>query len=206
MSKNNIFLTLPYAGCIWHWARMISAEKVYFSSSGLYQRRTFRTRTILLSSAGLLPISVPVHRDETLPYKDIKINYETDWTMQHLRALQACYGNSPFLEFLIDDFAHLYAKRHEYLWDLNEEMMAVIADILGVRIDYEITDTPPESNDLRMAIEPKFQYILRNGEQPKYYQVFSDKMPFAENLSIFDLIFNLGNEARVYLYDLSRQL
>jgi len=54
-----------------------------------------------------------------------------------------------------------------------------------------------ETTDYRSALSPKkapvFQYF------PSYTQVFSTEKPFEQNLSILDLLFNLGPEAGSYL-------
>ena len=50
--------------------------------------------------------------------------------------------------------------------------------------------------DLREAIHPKHPVGF---ETAPYYQVFAGKHGFLPNLSIIDLLFNLGNEARLYL-------
>lgn len=60
---------------------------------------------------------------------------------------------------------------------------------------------PDRAFDLRGIIHPKksFQedYALRL-KQP-YYQVFEDRFGFERNLSIIDLLFNLGPDATTYL-------
>ncbi|MCL1867809.1 MAG: WbqC family protein, partial [Paludibacter sp.] len=38
---------------------------------------------------------------------------------------------------------------------------------------------------------------------PAYYQIFTEKFGFIPNLSIIDLLFNMGNEAEKYLKEIN---
>ena len=51
--------------------------------------------------------------------------------------------------------------------------------------------------DFRNVFSPKIPYPTEGMES--YYQVFSDRVPFTPNLSIIDLLMNLGPEATDYL-------
>ncbi len=217
MSRNNgVVLNLPYAGCVWHWAQMLAAEKVVFEACGAYQRRTSRTRTSIVSASGALDISVPVERDSALRYKEIRINRNTDWATQHFRALMAAYNSTPFFEFFADDFAALYNRRHDYIWDLNVDMMHLVADLMGVELEYDFTSdfvpAPDGYSDLRIAIEPKYQHLLSRSDSGQqvvaepYYQVFQQRLGFVPGASVLDVLFNLGPESRLIIRQMAKQL
>ena len=53
-----------------------------------------------------------------------------------------------------------------------------------------------EGLDLREDIHPK-KDSTRTFEP--YYQVFQDRFPFEKNLSILDLLFNMGPQSKKYL-------
>ena len=50
--------------------------------------------------------------------------------------------------------------------------------------------------DLRDRIHPKKNSLIEIGP---YYQVFEQKYGFIANLSILDLLFNMGNEAQLII-------
>ncbi|MBK7638760.1 MAG: WbqC family protein [Bacteroidetes bacterium] len=68
---------------------------------------------------------------------------------------------------------------------------------------YEASETF-EGLDLRNCIHPKNPISLGNElvDFPSYIQVFNDRFEFVPNLSIFDLLFNLGPKAGDYLDNL----
>lgn len=213
MNRNTkgVVLNLPYAGSVWHWAQMMASDRVVIEAHGRYQRRTHRTRTTIMAANGPLSISVPVERDESQPYRDIRINYDTPWQQQHLRALLSAYNSTPFYEFYADDFEKIYNANHEHVWDLNMALMHLVAELIGIEIDYELTEAfapaPKGYDDLRIAIEPKYDHLLTQGcEQRPYYQVFAQRYGFTPGLSILDMLFNLGPESIFALREMAQQI
>lgn len=74
---------------------------------------------------------------------------------------------------------------------------------MNITCNIQINDEeiPEQAFDLRSAIHPK-KSIVDNYPfkliEP-YYQVFEDRFGFTSNLSIIDLLFNLGPDAPAYL-------
>ena len=84
--------------------------------------------------------------------------------------------------------------------DLDRLADGVVRSILGFDNDVRWADARevadiPAAVDLRRA-----DFTLPS--QPSYRQIRADRLGFHPNLSILDLIFNLGPEAPLYLLDL----
>ena len=79
-----------------------------------------------------------------------------------------------------------------------------VCRLLGISPDVSYSDSylspGDDTDDLRDAINPKRPPVEALLPRP-YYQVFSMKWGFSPNLSIIDLLFNMGNESLLVLYD-----
>lgn len=197
-------INLPFAGDTATWAVMMRAGGATLEAKGPYQRRTARTRTTILTQAGPLDLSVPVHTGHSLVYKDTRINYDTRWERQMMYALKTAYNSSPFFEFFEREISDLLGRRHTFLWDLNADMLETISSLAGIRLDVKETDSfAPSAEgqvDLRIAVEVKFAHKMRDLCTPvEYTQVFSTPYttkPFTPWMSMLDLLFNMGPESR----------
>ena len=196
-------LNLPYFGSVCHWAQLVSGH-ASIEACGNYLRRTFRSRTTIMSANGPVDLTVPVYSGNDAPYTSTRINYSTDWQSEHLNAFASAYNASPFYEFYADDFMAVYNRKHELLWDLNVDMMKLIAELIDVRLDIDFTTdyvkTPSDCLDLRVGIEHKHgDALASNIVDVGYYQVFSHKFGFVPRLSVLDLLFNMGPESKIVL-------
>ena len=99
-------------------------------------------------------------------------------------ALESAYGRTPFFEFYADDFRPLILGVEEYgtVGELNFRFDLAIRRALGLTspVVYSPVESEPQPVELWMP-EP-------------YWQVRADRLGFIPNLSILDLIFNLGPE------------
>ena len=60
-------------------------------------------------------------------------------------------------------------------------------------------DLPKDIFDFREPIDPKHPAVDADFVPRRYYQVFERKIGFQPNLSILDLLFNMGPEGIFYL-------
>lgn len=180
-----------------------------------YVKRSYRNKCSILSANGVMALTVPLSRsssdDADLTHaamKDLKVSYDDNWRHVHWQSLVSAYNMSPFFEYYEDDIKPLFERKFDYLVDLNAEAMDIVNRLLmmdDVMINVSETYIPAQTVelDLRNQITPKTH--LNDFNQKEYYQVFSEKYGFQPNLSILDLLFNLGPESRVVLRDSLKQ-
>lgn len=197
----NIVLSSAYWPNIAYFYYLINANDVYIDHYEHYQKQSYRNRCKLLSSNGVLDLSVPVKKsDNNSPFHIIELSYAEDWQKQHWRAIQSAYKNSPYFDFLEDEIEAFYTHQFQYLHELNAEQLKWVLKVFKQRktLIYTKNYFDNATNialDLRNSIHPKEQIsdsaALAVIEKP-YYQTFGTKFGFIPNLSILDLIFNEG--------------
>ncbi len=176
---------------------LVKGEPVIVEQYENYQKQTFRNRCTIDSPNGPLALSIPVDRSTFhgghCLMKDVRISTHTDWQRQHWYALETSYFNSPFFEYLQDDFRPLYEQHWTFLIDFNEALIRQCCQLIGLQPDLQRTSHYCGVDDPQPHFRPT-----------PYYQVFSQKHPFLPDLSIIDLIFNMGNESILTLMHSTR--
>jgi len=153
-----------------------------------------------------MSLSIPVEhqKSQKCQTKDIRIANHGNWQHLHWNAIVSAYNSTPFFEYYKDDFYPFYEKKYDFLFDFNEELRILICELLDINaghIHYTESYEIDLQNDFREIINPKKDWKLLDPDfKPEtYYQVFSQKFGFTENLSIIDLLFNMGNESLLVL-------
>jgi len=166
-----------------------------------YTKQTCRNRCIIYGPNGKQPLSIPVKKvdgNHTM-VKDVKLSDSSAWQNIHWRSIETAYNNSPFFLYYRDRFESFFLKRFDSLIELNTSILEVVFTALGVEKPIRFTDhyekTPVLVTDQRSAMIGKNSQI----SLPPYTQCFSEKFGFLSDLSIIDLIFNLGPESQNYL-------
>lgn len=205
----NIYLSSAYLAPVEYYTKFLTEKTVFIEKHENYLKQSYRNRCTILSANGAIPLSIPVKHtsgEKTL-IKDIRIADHGNWQHMHWNAIVSAYSSTPYFEYYQDDFAPFYHKKYSFLFDYNEELRILINKLLGIEkqniLYTELYKTDLEKYDLdfREIIHPKKDYRLLDLEffPQKYYQVFNQKFSFVENMSIIDLLFNMGNESILVL-------
>lgn len=190
-------LPTAYLPPISWFAQLSSGEPVVIEQYEHFHKQTIRNRCTIDSPNGELNLTVPIDKSNfstgaKCMMKDVRISYRENWQHQHWNAIQSSYFNSPFFEYLQDDFRPIYLQHWTYLMDLNEALIAKCCELIDIQPS--ITRSEDFISQRDMGQESRVE-----SQNPPYYQVFAYKHGFQSNLSIIDLLFNLGPESLLYL-------
>jgi hypothetical protein len=196
-------LSTAYLAPIQYFSKLAVYDTIYLETEENYPKQTYRNRCHIASANGLQTLTVPVEKPATLkaPTRDIRISNHGNWRKLHWNAFLSAYNLSPFFEYYADDFHPFYKKNFRYLLDFNGSLQETICNLLDIHPNIIPTATYQYEveNDFRQAIDPRHSLPDTKFTPRPYYQVFREKHGFLPNLSIVDLLFNMGPEAIFYL-------
>ncbi|MCQ2279497.1 MAG: WbqC family protein [Bacteroidales bacterium] len=197
MKSEKIVLSTAYLPNIEYFAFISKSEVFFMEGCESFQKQPFRNRTNILTASGVQPLLLPTRPDpERMCIKDVRIDYKCDWQLKHWRAIETAYSGTPYFLYYKDFLYPFFSQKYEFLFDYNLELTATLMKLLKIKKVPVLTETfekeYSEITDLRNEIHPKRESLL--GSAP-YSQVFEDRIPFTDNLSVIDLLFNIGPEA-----------
>ena len=203
-------LSTTYFGPIQWYQKLYRAERVQIEQWESFQKQTYRNRCLIATTNGIQALTFPVERGTSPLIKDIRISDHGNWRHLHWNALQSAYGESPFFEYYQDDIRPFFEKRWDYLLDFNEAIRETICELIDIqpKVSYSsaFRTESMEFVDFRSAINPKHPAPDADFAPKPYYQVWQSKHGFLPNLSILDLLFNMGPESIIILKTNNSQL
>lgn len=113
----------------------------------------------------------------------------------------SAYRSSPYFEHYAARFEPFYRREYRFLADYDLALLDVLLDALGLprpAFAERYVEAAPGDLDLR-ARHCEGRRVQTEGPDDfspePYVQVFADRMPFAANLSVADLLFAEGPTA-----------
>ena len=197
-------LQTTYFGPIQWYQKLYRYDQTLIEQYDSYQKQTYRNRCVIATANGMQALTVPVEgTDEKCLVKDLRISDHNNWRRIHWNALQSAYNESPFFDYYADDIRPFFEKKYEFLVDFNETIRQTVCDLLDIhpQVSYtsDFSRQPSDVDDYREVINAKHPQPDEDFQPRRYWQVFEGKHGFQANLSILDLLFNMGNEAVFYL-------
>ena len=208
-------------------------DEFIFYDEVQYTKNDWRNRNKIKTPQGIQWLTIPV-RQENLEQKikDTKIS-DKKWNIKHWRTISQNYSKSKYFKDYKDIFEELYLKcDEEYLSQINYKFITTINEILEIKTklrwssEFELVDGQTEkllgickdcNADIYLsgpAAKNYFDEELAKQENIKvewmdysgYKEYEQLNSPFEHGVSILDLIFNQGANAKEFMksFDKSR--
>jgi len=197
-------LQTTYFGPIQWYQKLYRYDHCLIEQYDSYQKQTYRNRCVIATANGPQALTVPVEgTNEKCLVKDLRISDHNNWRRIHWNALLSAYSESPFFDYYADDIHPFFEKKYDFLIDFNEAIRQKVCELMDIHPNVNYTsDFRRQTSDIvdfREVINAKHPQADADFQPQRYWQVFEGKHGFQANLSILDLLFNMGPESIFYL-------
>jgi hypothetical protein len=217
---------MPWRG---YFDQIRRADLFIFYDDVQYDKHGWRNRNQIKTSQGKQWLTIPVHSKgvtDGIPIKEVRIDWSKPWAKNHLKALTFAYSKAPHFASYALWLDSVFMRRDEFLADFTIWLTIELSRKIGnlhtqfmrsseiPGIDGQKTDrliqilkhvnaqhyiSGPSAKDY--IEDDKFanagislEYMEYN--YPEYPQLYP---PFDQYVSIFDLIFMVGEDAMKYI-------
>jgi hypothetical protein len=209
MPGKTLLLSTAYLPPVGYIAAIARYKEVTIEKHETYLKQSYRNRCIIAGANGPQALAVPVLRGSfhKTPVDEVRIDYSRRWVPVHIRSFVSAYRNAPYYDFYADELLKIISSGESLLLNLNMQLLKFIVGTIGIKTEITLTGSfvKPEisESDLRYSISPKSKNPYRREIVfNPYTQLFSDRHGFIPDISIIDLIFNMGPESLHYLSSL----
>lgn len=181
-------MEIPYLASVEWYADFLSA--MINPANEVASSRRSLNRCTIAAANGTQTLSVPIVGGakslQRIPFESIAVSEHGNWRHIHWGAIFSAYGKTPFFEYYAHLIEPIFRNSYSSLKELNEALHDQILQMLKI---HELKDFIIDNNQL----------LCQTTKSTAYYQLRSDKFGFIPNLSIIDLIFNMGPESILVL-------
>jgi len=217
---------IPWRG---YFDQINKADVFVFYDDVQYDKRGWRNRNQIKTWRGKQWLTIPVFsrgaQTEQIPINQVRIVWDKAWNQDHRKALQHSYSKSPHFHRYDPLLEQFYTRRDEFLADFTIDFTVALARELGIShtrfLRSSDLDVEGRKTDRLIAILKKLgadhylsgpsaqEYIEEDKfseagvglefmlyDYPEYPQLYP---PYDPHVSILDLLFMTGPDARKYI-------
>jgi len=212
---------LPWLG---YFAKIFAADVFVLLDDVQYSKKSVGAKNYILSKDEKktpLSVSVKMSNGAFQNYNKLQIEYNTNWHMKHINKIKDAYCKTNFYKEYFEQLDNILRKKHQYLSELNIEIILWLLTLLENKTEIEISSKLqlPNQDDknkrniqickhfnadvylsgqgaIKYNVEKEFIYagIKLNYQQFNHPIYKQNSKVFNENLSILDALFNIGAE------------
>jgi len=224
----NVMIRQPgYIPNIGFFKKIQSSDNFVFYDDAQFVKDRFDNRNKIRTSEGYRWLTVPIKRPVfSKKLNEIEISYNTNWIKEHCDLIFESYSKTKFFLSYWDSIKKILEKKYEKLIDLNLDLIKFINSELKICTETFLSSelNIPETKTKKLVnicsklnatsyisgisghdyleedlfTESKIKLIYENFIHPEYVQIHGN---FIENMSIIDLLFNMGEKSIPIIYD-----
>lgn len=214
---------LPYLG----FFHKLSQADIYIVMDNVeFLRRGLQHRNKVKTKDGDQWLTVPVLHQQKQLINQVQINNETPWCRKHWGTIQTNYSRAPYFEAYAADLQAILSQDWQHLWQLNMALIRWAMEMLGLHMPMVLLSQLPVQGqksdrlieackavgantylsgpggrqymDMSLFEQAGVEVIWQEFTPPTYPQLFP-QVEFIPNLSILDVLFCCGDDARQFL-------
>lgn len=213
---------LPWRG---YFDLIKNADVFVFYDTAQYTKNDWRNRNIIKTSRGLKWLTVPVSQTCSKQSIDSIRVAGSHWQKKHFQTIKQSYAKAKYFDQYADFVAGIYKKNWTHLSELNQELLISISKILKLNTKFVKSKNMTLEGDRNQRLIQVCQNfsasVYLSGPSAKSYldvssfhhhgidvnwMNYSGYRPYnqlhgeyEQNVSILDLLFNLGPNAVDYI-------
>jgi len=215
---------LPWPG---YFNKILQADIFVFLDDVQYKKNEWQNRNRIKSATGEIWLTVPVHYRFGQKINEVEIDNKIFWQKDHLKTISVCYRKAKYFDKFFPYIEKLLSKKYKMLVEVNIESINIILSYLGInkkivlsselkvegektkrlvnickKLGCDIYISGSGAKEYLVVEEFKknnINVLFQEYTTPEYPQLFGKFIP---NLSIIDMIFNVGKEETLRLIGL----
>ena len=212
---------LPYPGI---FNKMKNADIFVFLDDAQYSDGYYYNRNRIKTKRGTLMLTVPLFKSLGQKLNDVRIATNIRWQKKHLKSIYANYSKADYFSSYIAFFKAVYNTHWGELHNLNMKTMLHIMEALDINTQFYLSSKLTSGStgtqriidicntldadvylsgisgtdylDKKLFKKNSIKLECQKYIPKEYKQLWGDFIP---NLSVIDLLFNLGDNAKEFI-------